>query len=52
MSATTAPRVSGLRRHARGIAVGLALGLITDAFAALLNHDAGASRDVAAERIG
>ncbi len=39
MSATTAPRVSGLRRHARGIAVGLALGLVTDAFAALLNHE-------------
>jgi Family of unknown function (DUF6010) len=39
MSATTAPRVSGLRRHARGMAVGLALGLTTDAFAALLNHE-------------
>jgi hypothetical protein len=39
VSATTAPRVSGLRRHARGMAVGLALGLITDAFAALLNPE-------------
>jgi hypothetical protein len=38
MSVTTAPRVSGLRRHARGMAVGLALGLITNAFAAPLSH--------------
>jgi hypothetical protein len=39
MSATTASRVPGSRRHARGMAVGLALGLITNAFAALLSHE-------------
>jgi hypothetical protein len=38
MSAAPAPRRSGLRRHARGMAVGLALGLIANAFAAPLSH--------------